>query len=127
MAGHTPEYWPFAFPDEGERSELQRQLHPFLVHCHREGLRPCKFAEGEYRIESTDDRSAWLVYRGRLGGSFVTRWEIWLNRGTERMQTLRVEGFNAAASLVKDWVSGNEVDTHPPIAKLIEPLVATAS
>jgi hypothetical protein len=104
MSTQTPVYWPFAVLPPEQQTAQHRQEIAFLEEAYRDGLRPCKFTDGEYRIESANGRSAWVIARGRRG--VVRRWELWLNDGQERVSTTWVDGFEAAAAIVLKWTDG---------------------
>jgi hypothetical protein len=101
----TPIYWPFPVLPPEQRTEQHQKEVRFLEDAHRAGFRPCKFADGEYRIESGDGRTAWVIARGRLRGGVGTRWEVWLNDGIERITSNWADGFDSATTPALDWVS----------------------
>lgn len=104
MTAPAPVYWPFpVLPAEQQSAQHRREIE-FLEVTYRDGLRPCKFADGEYRIESTGGRTAWVIYRGRLRGGSGTRWEVWLNDGNERTSTSWADGFDSATATALRWV-----------------------
>jgi hypothetical protein len=106
MTAPAPVFWPFpVLPPEQQTTQHRREVE-FLEAAYRDGFRPCKFADGEYRIESPDGRSAWVISRGRLRGGAATRWEVWLNDVMERVSTTWVDGFEAAAEVAQRWVRG---------------------
>lgn len=106
MTAPAPVYWPFAvLPPEQQTAQHRREI-AFLEEAHRDGLRPCKFADGEYRIESRGGRSAWVIYRGRTRGGVATRWEVWLNEGDARVASFTADGLDAATAAVLGWARG---------------------
>ncbi len=109
MVAPNPIYWPFpVLPPEQQTEQHQKEVR-FLEDAHRAGFRPCKFADGEYRIESGDGRTAWVIARGRSRGGAGTRWEVWLNDGTERISSFCADGFDAATEAVSRWARGDDV------------------
>ncbi len=90
-------YWPFpVLPPEQRTAQHWKEVR-FLDEALQSGFRPCKFADAEYRVESENNRSGWILYRGRLGGSSQTRWEIWLNDLSERVLSVWVDEFDCGA------------------------------
>jgi hypothetical protein len=102
MSAPAPVYWPFPVLPHERQTPQHRAEVAFLEQAHRAGLRPCKFADGEYRIGSDGGRAAWVIARGRKGA--VRRWEVWLNDGGERVSSQTVEGFDPAAAVALGWV-----------------------
>jgi len=106
MTAPNPTYWPFPVLPPEQQSAQHRSEVGFLEEAFRAGFRPCKFMDGEYRIESTDGRSAWVIYRGRLRGGAATRWEVWLNECGERVASFMSDGFEAATGVALQWARG---------------------
>jgi hypothetical protein len=109
MSVQNAEYWPFPVVPAEHRTPQHHAEIAFLDDALREGFQPCKFMDGEYRIEGRNGRSAWVNYRGHARGRTATRWEIWLNAGNERVAAFWTNEFDRATTAALQWVRGGHV------------------
>jgi hypothetical protein len=118
MTTPQPVYWPFPVIPVEQQTSHHRLEVDFLEAAYRDGYRPCKFADGEYRLES-GTRTAWLIFRGRLRGGQGSRWEVWLNDGGDRVTNTWADGFEPAAAKAFEWVReghSNRTDANVHVA-----------
>jgi len=110
MTESRPVYWPFPVIPLDQQNPWHQQQIRFLETAFTNGFHPCKhYMDGEYYLVGGEGRSAWALYRGRVGNTLVSRWEIWLNGPDGRTATLWVDELDAASEAMTLWLRGGEV------------------
>lgn len=110
MTEQTPVYWPFPVIPPDQQNTWHHQQIRFLDLAYANGFQPCKYyMDGEYYLVGGEGRSAWALYRGRVGYTIVSRWEVWLNGPDGRIATLWVDDLDAASEMMTLWLRGGEI------------------
>lgn len=111
MSGLNPVFWPFEVLPREQLTHQHLKEIGFLEDAHAQGYRPCKFVDGEYRAESPDGRTGWIICRGGYTKAGPTRWEIWLNSPNSLRAACWVNDFECAAAMVLGWLQGEDPET----------------
>ena len=94
-------YWPFETADAPYQIPLEPAEFGFLEQAHREGFSPHKLPISNYGASSPAGRVAYIIVRGRV------RREVWLGADDEKVGSLYVDSFDAAADAALRWLRGD--------------------